>query len=134
MLVKKDWVKLAILLVAATALLSAVCFAAEPAPAAPEMAKPVKVQGMVNVAKDEKGAVTKITVTTKDKVVYEVAMDEKGKELEKLANKEVEVEGTVTKNMIKVTSFKAVEAAAPKAEAKPEVKPEAKPAPKAEGK
>jgi hypothetical protein len=132
MLVKKDWVKLAILLVAGTALLGTVCFAAEPAPApaAPEMAKPVKVQGMISVTKDANDVITKVTVTTKDKVVYNVTLDEKGKELGKLANKEAEVEGTVSEKgmqkWIKVTSSKAVEKAP---EAAAPVAP--KPAPKA---
>ena len=121
MLVKKDLVKLAVLLIAGTALLSAVCFAAEPNLAEPP--KLVKVQGMVNVTKDA-NEITKVTVVTKDKVVYIVTLDVKGLELGKaMANKEVEVEGTVSKKgiqeWIKVQSYKAVEKA-----------PEAAPAPK----
>jgi hypothetical protein len=123
MLVKKDLVKLAILLIAGTALLSAVCFAAEPTPGA-EPPKLVKVQGVVNVTKDVNDVITKVTVVTKDKVVYNVTLDVKGLELGKaMANKEVEVEGTVSKKgiqeWIKVHSYKEVEKApapAPKPE------------------
>jgi hypothetical protein len=94
MLVKKDLVKLAILLIAGTALLSAVCFAAEPNVVEPP--KLVKVQGIVNVTKNANDRIIKVTVVTKDKVVYNVTLDEKGKELGKaMANKEVEVEGIV---------------------------------------
>ena len=132
MLVKKDLVKLAILLIAGTALLSAVCFAAEPNLAEPP--KPVKVQGMVNVTKDVNDVITKVTVVTKDKVVYNVALDVKGLDLGKaMANKEVEVEGIVsekgTQKWIKVQSYKVVEKAP---EAAPAPKPVPKPAPKTE--
>jgi hypothetical protein len=115
MLVKKDLVKLAILLIAGTALLSAVCFAAEPTPGA-EQPQLVKVQGMVNVTKDANNVITKVTVVTKDKVVYNVTLDAKGLELGKaMAYKEVEVEGTVSeediRKWIKVESYKEVEKA-----------------------
>ena len=125
MLAKKDLVKLAILLIAGTALLSAVCFAAErpksPRGGAAEVV--VKVQGVVNVTKDANDVITKVTVVTKDKVVYNVVLNLKGLDLGKtMANKEVEVEGTVSKEAgqewIKVQSYKAVEKA-----------PEAAPAP-----
>jgi hypothetical protein len=124
MLAKKDLVKLAILLIVGTALLSTVCFAAEPNTAEPP--KLVKVQGVVNVTKDANDVITKVTVVTKDKVVYNVTLDVKGLELGKaMAGKEVEVEGTVSKkgiqDWIKVQSYKAVEKA-----------PEAAPAPKTE--
>ncbi|MFA5251271.1 MAG: hypothetical protein WC454_01630 [Phycisphaerae bacterium] len=125
MLSKKNLVKLAIVLIAATVLSSAVCFAAEPAPGA-EQPKAVKVQGMVNVTKDA-NEITKVTVVTKDKVVYNITLDTKGLELAAMADKEVEVEGTVAKKgvheWIKVQSYKAVEKA-------PATKPEPKPAPK----
>jgi hypothetical protein len=129
MLVKKDLVKLAILLIVGTALLSAVCFAAEPTPGA-EQPKLVKVQGVVNVTKDANDVITKVTVTTKDNVVHNVVLNIKGRELGKaMANKEVEVEGTVSKEAgqetIKVISYKAVEKA-------PEVAPAPKPAPRTE--
>jgi hypothetical protein len=131
MLTKKNLVKLAIVLIAGTALLSAVCFAAEPTPGV-EQPKLVKVQGVVNVTKDANDVITKVTVVTKDKVVYNVKLDVKGRELGKvMANKEVEVEGTVSKEAgretIKVVSYKEVE----KAKA-PEAAPAPKPAPKTE--
>ena len=136
MLAKKNLVKLAVLLIAGTVLLSAVCFAAEPAPGAAVQLKMIKVQGVVNVTKDA-NEITKVTVTTKDKAVYEVVLNMKGLALGKeMANKEVEVEGTVSKKgtqeWIKVQSYKAVEKAAevapaPKAEPKPETKPAPQP-------
>jgi len=115
MLAKKNLVNLAILLIAGTALLSAVCFAAEQTPGA-EPPKLVKVQGVVNVTKDANDVITKVTVVTKDKVVYNVVLNLTGLDLGKaMANKEVEVEGIVSKegvqNWIKVQSYKAVEKA-----------------------
>jgi thymidylate synthase ThyX len=132
MLAKKDLVKLAILLIAGTALLSTVCFAAEQAPGV-EPPKLVKVQGVVNVTKDA-NEITKVTLTTKDKVVYNIVLNMKGLDLGKeMADKEVEVEGTVSKKgtqeWIRVRSYKEVEKAP---EAAPTPKPAPKPAPKTE--
>jgi hypothetical protein len=121
MLVKKGLVNLAILLIAGTAFLSTVCFAAEQTPGV-EQPKTTKVQGVVNVTKDANDIITKVTVVTADKVVYHVALNAKGLELGKeMADKEVEVEGIVSKRAdqewIRVQSYKAVEkAAAPKTE------------------
>lgn len=121
MLAKKDLVKLAILLIAGTALLSSVCFAAEKS----EQPKMVKVvQGVVGVTKDANNVINQVTLTTKDKVVYNVVLNIKGRELGKtMVNKEVEVEGTISKEngqeTIRVMTFKEVEKA-----------PEAAPAPK----
>jgi hypothetical protein len=116
MLTKKNLVKLAVVLIAGTALLSSVCFAAEADP------KPVKVvQGVVTVTKDANNVINKVTLTAKDKAVYNITLDAKGLELGKtMANKEVEVSGTISKEAgqetIKVMTFKAVEKAAPKTE------------------
>ena len=115
MLTKKNLVSLAILLIAGTALLGSVCFAAEQAPKAVKV-----VQGFVSVTKDANDVITKVMLTTKDKVVYNVELNVKGLELGKtMASKEVEVEGTISKEAgqetIKVMTFKAVEKApAPK--------------------
>jgi hypothetical protein len=107
MLTKKDLVKLAIVLIAGTAFLGAVCFAQEQPPT-------VKVQGVVDVTKDAAGVITKVTLTTEDEVVYNVVLDAKGLELgQEMADEEVEVEGTVSKQdgqeWITVQSYKAVE-------------------------
>jgi hypothetical protein len=120
MLAKKSLVNLAILLIAGTAFLSAVCFAAEQTPGV-EQPKTTKVQGVVNVTKDANDIITKVTVVTADKVVYHVALNAKGLELGKeMADKEVEVEGIVSKRgdqeWIRVQTYKAVEKAAPKTE------------------
>lgn len=128
MLAKKDLVKLAILLIAGTALLSSVCFAAEKS----EQPKMVKVvQGVVGVTKDANNVISQVTLTTKDKVVYNVVLNMKGRELGKMVNKEVEVEGTISKengqDTIRVMTFKEVEKAPEAAPA-----PAPKPAPKTE--
>jgi hypothetical protein len=119
MLAKNGLLKLAILLIAGTALLSSVCFAAERTPAAePNL---VKVQGVVKVTKDANDVITKVTVVTKDDVVYNVRLNAKGLDLGKtMAGKEVEVQGTVQKrgyqNWIDVQSYKEVEKTPPKVE------------------
>ncbi len=120
MFAKKGLVNLAILLIAGTALLSVVCFAAEQTPGV-EQPKTTKVQGVVNVTKDANDVITKVTLTTKDGVAYNVALNIKGRELGKeMADKEVEVEGVVSKigdeNRIKVQSYKPVEKTPPKTE------------------
>lgn len=117
MLAKKSLVNLAILLIAGTAFLSAVCLAAEQTPGM-EPPKTTKVQGVVSVTKDANDIITKVTVVTADKVVYHVALNAKGLELGKeMADKEVEVEGIVSKRgdqeWIRVQTYKAVEKAAP---------------------
>jgi hypothetical protein len=118
MLTKKNLVRLAIVLIAGTALLSTVCFAADQG----SEPKSVKVvQGFVNVTKDANNVINKVTLTTKDKVVYDITLDVKGLELGKtMANKEVAVEGTISKEAgqetIKVMSFKAIEKPAAKTE------------------
>ncbi|MFZ0034496.1 MAG: hypothetical protein WAK60_05855 [Sedimentisphaerales bacterium] len=128
MLTKKNLVSLAILLIAGTALLGTVCFAAEQAPKAVKV-----VQGFVGVNKDANDVITKVTLTTKDKVVYDVVLNAKGMELgKKMASKEVEVEGTISKEAgqetITVMTFKAVEKAPapPPAPAPKPAAPEAK--------
>jgi len=113
MLAKKGLVNLAILLIAGTALLSVVCFAAEQTPGV-EPPKMTKVQGVVNVTKDANDVITKVTMVTADKVVYNVVLNTEGRKLGKeMADKEVEAEGVVSKmgdeNRIRVQSYKAVE-------------------------
>jgi hypothetical protein len=122
MLTKKSLVNLAILLIAGTAFLSAVCFAAEQTPGV-EQPKTTKVQGIVNVTKDvnDVNVITAVTLVTADKVVYHVRLNAKGQELGKeMAGKEVEVEGVISKvgekEWIRVQSFKQVEKAPPKVE------------------
>jgi hypothetical protein len=117
MLTKKSLVNLAILLIAGTAFLGAVCFAAEQTPGV-EQPKTTKVQGTVNVTKDpnDPNVITSITLVTAEKVTYHVRLNAKGLELGKeMAGKEVEVEGIVTKvgekEWIRVLSFKPVEKA-----------------------
>jgi hypothetical protein len=108
MLTKKNLVNLAVLLIAGTALLSAVCFAAGEKAAA----EPTKVQGLVSVTKDANGAITAVTLTTAEGAVYNVTLDENGMKLGKeMADKKVEAEGTVAQKdgaeWITVVSYKA---------------------------
>lgn len=109
-MLKKSLVRLAVVLIAAAALCSAVCFAGEKCPAG--SAEPVKVQGTVSVTKDASGAITAVTLTAADGVSYNVTLDENGKKLgEEMADKKVEVEGTVAEKdgqkCITVTSYMA---------------------------
>ena len=91
MVTKKNLINLAVLLIAGAALLSAVCFAGEEA-----AAESTKVQGLVSVTKDADGAITAVTLTTAEGAVYNVTLDENGMKLgEEMADKNVEVEGTV---------------------------------------
>ena len=75
-------------------------------PAAPKeapKAETVTIKGTVSELKDKDGNVTEIKLTTKkDMVVYLVTLDEKGKELGKMAGKTVKAMGTVeTKGDVK---------------------------------
>ena len=115
MFVRKDLVKLAILSIAAAALLSSMCFAADKTPAEQPKPNVVKVQGLVNVTKDANNVVTKVVVVA-EKEIYDVVLDAKGLELGKtMEGKKVEVQGTVAKKgtelWLTVQSFKAVEVA-----------------------
>lgn len=115
MFVKKDSVKLAVLLIAAAALLGSMCFAAEKPPAEQPKPNVVKVQGIVNVTKDANDVITKVVVVA-EKETYNVVLDAKGLELGKTMDaKKVEVQGTVAKKgtelWLTVQSFKAVEVA-----------------------
>jgi hypothetical protein len=72
----------------------------------------VTVNGVVNVTKDSKGAVTGVELTAADSTVYKVKMNSEGKALEKDNGKKVEAQGIVTekggKKVLKVKSFKVV--------------------------
>lgn len=95
MLTKKNLVTLAVVLIAGTALISAVCFAGEKCPAG--ATESVKVQGLVSVTKDAEGAITAVTLTAADGAVYNVTLDENGIKLgEEMADKKVKAEGAVS--------------------------------------
>lgn len=95
MFTKKNLVMLAVVLIASAALLIA--------------AETVKVQGLVGVTADAEGVITAITLTNADGAVYNVTLDEQGLKLGELADKKVEVEGTIAEtdgqNWITVLSF-----------------------------
>jgi hypothetical protein len=63
---------------------------------APNIMMNIRLDGIVSVAKDANGVVTSIQLTTADKTVYNVTLDEKGKELSGLDGKEVKVRCVVT--------------------------------------
>ena len=108
------------LCVAVCLLLSSVAYSEAPkeapAPApAPEKPKPVevKLEGTVSVVKDANNVITSVKLATA-RTTYEVVLNEKGLELgNTMADKKVEVEGTVShkdgQKWVDVKSFKAVE-------------------------
>jgi hypothetical protein len=81
--------------------------------AAPRLPVTVKLEGTVSVTKDSNDVVTSIRLTTANKTIYHVTLDEKGKELGGLNDKEVEVRCVITKKddqkWIKVNEFRLVE-------------------------
>jgi hypothetical protein len=116
MFVSKDFVKLAIMSIAAAALLSSICFAADETQAV-EQPKPsvVKVQGVVSVTTDANDVITKVVLVTEDED-YNVVLDAKGLELGKMMEGEkVEVQGVVEDKSgelwLTVQSYKAIEEA-----------------------
>jgi hypothetical protein len=62
----------------------------------PNVMMNMRLDGTVSVAKDANGVVTSIKLTTTDKTVYNVKLDEKGKELGGFDGKEVTVRGVIT--------------------------------------
>jgi type 1 fimbria pilin len=128
--------KFVIVLGVAAAFLAASVFAADanaPKPKKPEAGpRPpvtVKLEGTISVTKDSNDVVTSIRLTTANKTVYHVALDEKGKELGGLNGKEVEVRCMITRKddqkWIKVNEFRLVEKKkeTPLAEPKPKSTP-----------
>jgi ribosomal protein S4E len=108
--------KLVIVLGVAAVFMAANVFAAGTEPKKPEhagAATTVTVEGTVSVTKDANSVVTSIKLTTANKTVYNVILDEKGKELAALDGKEVRVKGVVSEKdgqkWIKVQEFKPVE-------------------------
>jgi hypothetical protein len=113
MLNAKKMVKLLVLVMAATMLVTLVARAADANK--PEPPKPVivKVQGTVSVVKDA-NEIKSAKVTTKEKVVYQVVLNTKGLELAKNLNgKEVILTATVTQQdgqkWLDVRSFREVQ-------------------------
>lgn len=108
--------KLVIVLGVAAVFMAANVFAADAnKPKKPEdpAVVTVPVEGMVSVTKDANSVVTSIKLTTSGKVVYNVTLDDKGKELATLDGKEVRARGVVTEKdgqkWLKVHEFRAVE-------------------------
>jgi hypothetical protein len=116
------------LCVAVCLLLSSVAYSEAPKPApapapAPAQPKEVKLEGTVSVVKDANNVITAVKLITA-RSTYDVVLNKKGLELgNTMADKKVEVEGTVShkdgQKWIDVKSFKL-------AEEKPAEKPKEK--------
>jgi hypothetical protein len=95
--------------------------------AAPRLPVPVRLEGTVSVTKDSNDVVTSIKLTTANKIVYYVTLDEKGKELSGLDGKEIQVKCMVTEKdnqkWIKVNEFRLVEKKKETPSAEPKLKP-----------
>jgi hypothetical protein len=87
--------------------------------------------GLVTVVKDSNENITDIKVKVHRELVYQVVLDEKGKELGKtMADKRVKIEGTVEmKGDVHWLTVKTFIEFKPKTEAKPNPKPAGKPRP-----
>jgi hypothetical protein len=91
------------------------------------------VIGIVTIVKDNDGNFTEIKVTAHKELVYQVVLDEKGKELGKtMLDKRARIEGLIeTKGKVQWLTVKTFSELKSKAEAKPTPKkPAGKPAPK----
>lgn len=94
MLTTKRMIGMVLVAAAATVLMASVVLADANAPAKPK--PPVKIEGAVSVVKDA-NTIKEVKVTTKDKGVFYVVLNEKGKSLgKKMSGKEAVVHGTVT--------------------------------------
>lgn len=73
----------------------------------------VGLEGTVSVTRDANNVVTSIKLTTAGKMVYNVTLDEKGKELAALDGKEVRARGVVTEKdgqkWVKIHEFRLAE-------------------------
>jgi len=112
----------------ATALMVSVVLAeANAPPTKPEMKPPVKIEGTVSVVKDA-NEIKEVKVTTKDKGVFNVVLNEKGKALGRtLGGKEAVVHGTVSEKngekWINVHAFNPPRPEMPKSPEKPKSEP-----------
>jgi len=91
------------------------------------------VIGIVTVVKDNDGNFTEIKVTAHKELIYQVVLDEKGKELGKtMADKRARIEGPIeTKGKVQWLTVKTFGELKPRTDAKPTPKkPAGKPAPK----
>ena len=127
MLTTKRMIGMVLVAAAATVLMASVVLAEANAPPAPPKLKPmVMVEGMVSVIKDAKDAneIKEVKVTTKDKGVFNVVLNEEGKTLgKKMGGKEAVIHGTVTEKngekWIDVHRFSPVPPKGPKSSEKP---------------
>jgi hypothetical protein len=108
--------KLVIVLGVAAVFMAANVFAAgtEPTEKPKKPEHPVvPVEGTVSVTKDANSVITSIKLTTASKIVYNVTIDEKGKELATLDGKEVKAKCIITEKdgqkWAKVVEFRLAE-------------------------
>jgi hypothetical protein len=94
---------------------------------APGQPFPLRLEGTISVTKDANNVVTSIKLTTAHKIVYNVTLDKKGKELSDLDGKEVHLKCVVTEKdnqkWIKVNEFQLVEKKKETPSAEPKLKP-----------
>jgi hypothetical protein len=96
MLTTKRMIGMVLVAAVTTALMASVVLAEANAPPKPEPKPPVKIEGTVSVVKDA-NEIKEVKVTTKDKGVFNVVLNEKGKALGKaMAGKETVVHGIVS--------------------------------------
>lgn len=123
MLTTKRIIGMVLVAAAATVLMASVVLAEANAPAKTAPKPPAKIEGAVSVVKDA-NEIKEVKVTTKDKGVFNVVINEKGKALGKrMAGKEAIVHGTVTEKngekWIDVHAFNPVLPKGPKSSEKP---------------
>jgi hypothetical protein len=87
------------------------------------------VIGIVTVVKDNDGNITEVKVKAHRELIYQVVLDEKGKELGKtMADKRARIEGLIEiKSNVHWLTVKTFDEVKPRAEGKPRPKPAGKP-------
>ena len=122
MLTTKRMIGMLLVAAAATVLMASVVLAEPNAPAKTAPKPLAKIEGAVSVVKDA-NEIKEVKVTTKDKGVFNVVINEKGKALgRRMAGKEAAVHGTVTEKngekWIDVHAFTPIPPKGPKASEK----------------
>jgi Rieske Fe-S protein len=123
MLTTKRTIGMVLVAAAATALMASVVLAEANVPAKAPPKPLAKIEGAVSVVKDA-NEIKEVKVTTKDKGVFNVVLNEKGKALgTRMAGKEAVVHGTVSEKngekWIDVHAFNPPRPAMPKSPEKP---------------
>ncbi len=123
MLTTKRMIGMVLVAAAATVLMASVVLAEANAPAKTAPKPPVKIEGAVSVVKDA-NEIKEVKVTTKDKGVFNVVLNERGKALGRtLGGKEAVIHGAVSEKngekWIDVHAFNPPRPERPKSSEKP---------------